>query len=59
MWKFTPEKLRKLQLQKAERELLEAEYLLEHYQAMVEMLRKRAARLRDSMTTTDSEKDDE
>ena len=31
MWKFTPEKLRKLQLQKAERELLEAEYLLEHY----------------------------
>lgn len=59
MWKFTPEKLRKLQLQKAERELLEAEYLLEHYQAMVEMLRKRTARLRDSMTTTDSEKDDE
>lgn len=57
MWKFTPEKLRKLQLQKAERELLEAEYLLEHYQAMVEMLRKRTARLRDSTMITDSEKD--
>lgn len=59
MWKFTPEKLRKLQLQKAERELLEAEYLLEHYQAMVEMLRKRTARLRDSTMITDSEKDAE
>lgn len=59
MWKFTPEKLRKLQLQKAERELLEAEYLLEHYQAMVEMLRKRTARLRNSTMITDSEKDAE
>lgn len=59
MWKLSPEKLRRLQLQRAERDLLEAEYLLEHYQAMVEMLRKRTLRLRDSMMITDSEKDDE
>ena len=59
MWKLSPEKLRRLQLQRAERDLLEAEYLLEHHQAMVEMLRKRTLRLRDSMMITDSEKDDE